>query len=286
MTRATDFVENFKCRSLLQKIALAIILCVQIVFLQGVEGQDNNRPFLKIRARLVNSRTGDPVVFARVIDKDLRSGVLSDSLGVFTITGRINDTLYISSISYYTTAIKVSDSLVLQIRIPIIPLLEQAYELGSVDIYGFGTYQEFKYKFLHTPAPEDKTAKLQEELRKAIAKIPRHPLQEQAAIPLGSPITALYMLFSKEGKSARRLQAAKQRDKVFLLTYQKFNRDIVAQVTGLTGSLLDQFMLYCKPEDTFLLQANDYEIHYMILQYYEKFKNEILSKSKSKASLF
>jgi hypothetical protein len=284
MTRLTNFVEYHLFKHLQRNIALAVILCLQTMVLQNAAGQENNRPFQRIRARLVNSRTGDPVVFARVIDKDLRSGVLSDSLGVFSMSSRINDTLYISSISYYTTTIKVTDSLVWQIRIPIIPLLEQAYELGGVDIYGWGSYQEFKYKFLHTPSQEDKTMKLQEELRKAIGRLPRHPLQEQASIPLGSPVTALYMLFSKEGKSIRRLQAAKKRDRVFLATYQKFNRDIVSQVTGLTGTLLDQFMLYCRPEDEFLLDANEYEINHRILQDYEKFKKEVLSKSKSKAS--
>ena len=286
MTQLTYFVENKQFNGILRKITLAIILCLPIIFLQGVTGQEINMPFQRIRARLVNSRTGEPVVFARVINKELRSGVLSDSLGVFTLSGRLNDTLYISSISYYTTAIKVTDSLIWQIRIPKIPLFEQAYELGSIDVYGWGSYQEFKYKFLHSPSPEDKTTKLQEELRKAIGKLPKHPLQEQASISLGSPITGLYMLFSKEGKSLRRLQAAKVRDKVFLLTYHKFNSDIVSEVTGLTSNLLDQFMLFCKPDDEFLLEANEYEIHLRILQDYEKFKKELLSKSKNKASLF
>lgn len=268
---------------MLHKIIFVVVLCVLTGYAQTIEGQDI-RPFQKIRARLVNNRTGEPVVFARVIDKDLRSGVLTDSLGLFVMTARVDDTLFISSMSFYTTALKVNDSLLYQMRVPVISLIEQAYQLGSVDI-GYGSYEEFKYKFLHTPPQENKLNKLQEELQRAIAKLPRHPLQPQASIPLGSPVTALYMLFSKEGKSARRLQAAKERDKVFMLTYQKFNRDIVAQVTGLRGNLLDEFMLYCQPEDTFLLQANEYEIHHKILEDYEKFTNNLISNPKNKTPL-
>ena len=268
---------------MLHKIIFVVVLCALMGHAQTIEGQDI-RPFQKIRARLVNNRTGEPVVFARVIDKDLRSGVLTDSLGVFVMTARVDDTLFISSMSFYTTALKVNDSLLYQMRVPVISLIEQAYQLGSVDI-GYGSYEEFKYKFLHTPPQENKLNKLQEELQRAIAKLPKHPLQPQASIPLGSPVTALYMLFSKEGKSARRLQAAKERDKVFMLTYQKFNRDIVAQVTGLRGNLLDEFMLYCRPEDTFLLQANEYEIHHKILEDYEKFTNNLISNPKNKTPL-
>ncbi|HEY4787094.1 MAG TPA: hypothetical protein VIH57_13645 [Bacteroidales bacterium] len=261
-----------------------VILLVFTVYVKPVLCQYDDKPFHVIRARLINSRTGGPVVFASIINKNLRYGVLSDSLGVFSLSARIGDTLYIKSISFYPAKIAVADSLIWQLRIPEIPLEEQAYEMGGIDIYGWGSYQEFKYKFLHTETPEDKTKLVTENLRKAIGKLPVHPLQEQAAIPLGSPVTALYMLFSKEGKSLRRLQAAKERDKVFLFTYQKFNRDIVAEITGLSGNLLDKFMLYCKPDDQFLIQANDYDIHLRVLEDYEKFKKEILDKEKNKAS--
>ncbi len=286
MSRLIKHAEFSRLPRLSQKKLVEIVIYLFLsMFIQPVLCQYDNRPFHVIRARLVNSRTGGPVVFARVINKNLRSGVLSDSLGVFSISARVSDTLYIKSISFYPVSIAISDTLFWQLRIPEIPLEEQAYEMGGVDIYGWGTYQEFKYKFLHGEAPEDKTRSVVEYLKKSIGKLPSHPLQDQMTIPLGSPVTALYMLFSKEGKSARRLEAAKERDKVFLLTYQKFNRDIAGKITGLTDNLLHQFMLFCRPDDAFLLQANDYDIHLKILEDYERFKNEILNKGKNKASL-
>jgi hypothetical protein len=270
-----------------KKLVMAMLLVLPFIFYQRVYCQEKSLPFQMIRARLINNRTGLPVVFARVINKELRSGVLTDSLGVFSMSARIGDTLYISSLSYLPTKIGVEDSLVYQIRIPQISLVEQAYELSGVDIYGWGTYQEFKYKFLHEPNPNEKIAKMQDDIHKYLGKLPKHPPSEngQMGIPLGSPITALYNMFSKEGKSMRRVAAAKERDRVFLLTYQKFNRDIVGQITGLTGYLLDQFMVFCRPGDEFLLIANDYEIHKKVLADFERFKKEVLSQPKNKASL-
>lgn len=269
------------CNLSYKKTRNVFFLVLFVMFSKSALCQEDFRSFHLIRARLVNSRTGTPVVFARVIDKNLRAGVLSDSLGVFSLSARLNDTLYVRSISFYPAFVVVSDSLYWQLRIPEIPLQEQVYELGAVDIYGWGTYQEFKYKILHSDVPEDKTKTAMENLKRSLRKLPEHPLQEQASIPLGSPVTALYMLFSKEGKSIRRYEAAKERDRVFLLTYQKFNRDIVGQVTGLTSNLLDEFMLYCRPDDKFLLEANDYDIHRKILEDYDHFQNEILNKDKT-----
>jgi hypothetical protein len=272
--------------SLAEKKTLNVFFLVLfIMFSKSALSQEENRSFHLIRARLVNSRTGTPVVFARVIDKNLRAGVMSDSLGVFSLTAHLGDTLYVRSISFYPTMVTVSDSLFWQLRIPEIPLQEQVYELGAVDIYGWGTYQEFKYKVTHADVPVDRMKSVMDNLKRAIKTLPEHPLQEQASIPLGSPVTAIYMWFSKEGKSIRRYEAAKERDKVFMLTYQKFNRDIVAQVTGLTNNLLDEFMMFCRPDDQFLLQANDYDIHRKILEDYDRFKKEILNKEKRKDSL-
>jgi hypothetical protein len=282
MSHSKTIVSSIRFCNLAEKETLKVFFLVLfIVFSKSALSQDDNRSFHLIRARLVNSRTGTPVVFARVIDKNLRAGVLSDSLGVFSLTARLNDTLYVRSISFYPAMVVVSDSLYWQLRIPEIPLQEQVYELGAVDIYGWGTYQEFKYKVLHGDVPVDKTKTAMDNLKRALRTLPEHPLQEQASIPLGSPVTALYMLFSKEGKSIRRYEAAKERDHIFLLTYQKFNRDIVGRVTGLTGNLLDEFMMYCRPDDNFLLEANDYDIHRKILEDYDRFKTEVLSKDKN-----
>jgi hypothetical protein len=284
MTRMVNSVEHSTLIQFPRKGVLVMMLLLAALFSQSSYAQDKDRPFQKIRARLVNSRTGGPVVFAQVFSKELRSGAVSDSLGVFSLSVRMNDTLYIRSISFYSTTIRVTDSLIWQMRIPIIPLAEQAYEFGTIDVYGWGSYQEFKYKFLHTPAPEDKTKKLQDDLMRSLKRGPSNGGDVEMRIPLGSPITDLYNLFSKEGKFLRRYKRAVERDRVFLLTYQKFNRDIVGQVTGLTGNLLDQFMLFCRPDDEFLLQANDYDIYHRILEDYERFKKEILEKTK-KASL-
>lgn len=274
------FVNVTRLYFLLKKEILIVVLVLPL-FTQLAFGQGPIKPMQLMRARLVNERTHQPVVFARIINRDMRSEVISDSLGVFKIYAHINDTLYIRSISYNSVSIPASDSLVWQLRIPEIPLTEEIYDLGIIDIYGWGSYQEFKYKVLHSKIPEDNTKKAVENLRRALSNLPKHPLQEQASISLGSPVTGLYNLFSKEGKSLRRLEKAKERDRIFLLTYQKYNREIVSIITGLKDNLLDQFMMFSRPDEDFLLKASDYEIHENILENYERFKKEVILKEKN-----
>lgn len=240
-------------------------------FHQNVNCQQTQRKLYVIRARIVDNKDHHPIVFAQVINKNMRWGVVSDTLGLFSLSANMTDTLYISAIGYYPTFIAVSEALIRQIRIAEIPLEEQVYEVGQVNVYSLGTYEQFKYKVIHSNPPPNNLQKVNENIQKEIAKIPRHPLQEQMSIPLGSPVTAVYMWLSKEGKGQKKFQKAKEEHKLFVATNLRFNRDIVSKATGLTGDMLDRFMTFCRPDFGFILTATDYDIYKRILEDYELF---------------
>lgn len=249
-----------------------VFLQVLVVFASNdLMAQTPKNDLVTIRAQLVGKYHRTSIPFARVINKTQLWGVLSDTSGNFTISAKRNDTIYISSIGYLPMELFVKDSLLKQIRIPTIWMTEKVYEMTEIDIQSLGTYQQFKYKVLHLTIPQsnirDAIASIQRELK----MIPKHQLKPEASISLGSPITALYNLFSKEGKSLRKLAEAKEREKLFKIVNPKFNRQIVQSITGLNGELLDQFMMFCKPDDRFIMSATDYEIHERILNDYERF---------------
>jgi hypothetical protein len=231
-----------------------------------------------IRARLFDNKSQRSILFAQVINKNMGWGVISDTLGVFSLSANLHDTLYIAAIGYYPSLIEVDDSLIRQTRIPEISLVEQVYELDQVNIYALGTYQQFKYRVLHSDLPGKNIQKLNESIQKEIAMIPKHPLQEQASIGLGSPITSIYMLFSKEGKGLRKFEEAKDLHKIFVMANTRFNREMVTRATGLTGQMLDQFMAFCNPDLEFILHVNEYEIYQKILKDFELFKKEYMKK--------
>ncbi len=258
-----------------------ILVILGILFLNSardVYSQKEQKRLYTIRARLVDNKSHKSILFAQVINKNMGWGVVSDTLGVFSLSANLHDTLYISAIGYYPTLIEVADSLIRQTRIPEIPLMEQVYELDQVNIYALGTYQQFKYKVLHSNLPQNNTQKINESIQKEIEKIPKYPMQEQASIPLGSPVTAIYMLLSKEGKSLKKFAEAKEQHKIFVLANTRFNREIVAQATGLTGEMLDQFMAFCNPDLEFILHVSEYDIYQKILQDFELFKKEYVKK--------
>jgi hypothetical protein len=82
---------------------------------------------------------------------------------------------------------------------------------------------------------------------------------------IGISIDGLYDLWSKEGKLNRKVADLKYNDIKEFYVGLKYNRRTVIQTTKLEDHEIDDFMAYCKPNEDFILRANDYEITNRIL---------------------
>ncbi|MCD8538869.1 MAG: hypothetical protein LRY55_03210 [Leadbetterella sp.] len=83
---------------------------------------------------------------------------------------------------------------------------------------------------------------------------------------IGISIDALYELWSKEGKLNRKVADLKYNDIKEFYVDLKYNRALVARVTRLEDHEIDDFMAYCRPNEDFILRANDYDLTSKILQ--------------------
>jgi hypothetical protein len=90
---------------------------------------------------------------------------------------------------------------------------------------------------------------------------------------IGISIDALYEMFSKEGKTNRKLADMQFQDAKSFYADLKYNKQVVAQVTHLQDEDLDDFMVFCKPTQDFILNATDYELTFKILKCLGDFRN-------------
>jgi hypothetical protein len=96
----------------------------------------------------------------------------------------------------------------------------------------------------------------------------------QARIPLGSPVTAIYMLLSKEGKTLRKLEKEEEKDREIASYKHKFSPEIVSNLTGLKDLEVEKFIKYCNFDMVFIKGAHEIEIAEKILECYKRYKAE------------
>jgi hypothetical protein len=88
-------------------------------------------------------------------------------------------------------------------------------------------------------------------------------------LSMPGPFSLIYSTLSKEAKIRRALEKIIIQEAV----RKRYNDALISRITGLKDKLeINKFVLYCKMEYQFVLQATDYELYSAILQYYHSYK--------------
>lgn len=245
---------------------LCLVAFSALISVNTLKSQTNEHLFL---GKIVSNSGKTPVNFALVVNSASKGSAIADSSGFFSIRVSLGDTLQVSRIGYYNEKLVVSGAHLLSKKIQIIELNERVYELSGVNISPFGSYQEFKNKVINSELP--KKEEINPSLRKTFSE-EVVVLQPQASISLGSPVTALYMLLSKEGKSLRKLAKEEEKDKLEASYKNKYSPQIVSQLTGLKDLELEKFMKYCNVSVSFIEASTEYDIAEKVLQCFKNYK--------------
>lgn len=219
---------------------------------------------IAIRGAIISKETGERVPFVHIINQTKGLGATSDLHGKFAIKVDPTDTLVFSAVGYEKLALILADEAI-NLDEPIqISLAPATYELDPVQVQAFKDEAGFKQDILNMRLPEEKKI--------VIPGTYDGPRDPNARFSLASgPFSAVQNMFSKEAKEIKKYKEVIRdypREKTII---SKYNRQIVEEITGLKDEALNDFMLFCKVPDDFILTANDYEIVLAVNNCYKDF---------------
>ncbi len=179
---------------------------------------------------------------------------MTDNEGRFTLISDLSDTLVCSFVGY------------LKQRFPVTDL---HYDKSG------------KVRIIMTPLPVDLSEVSVTSFR--IKPYERQYMQniiEKSQVKLldysQSPITALYMKYSKEGRQIQKL--ARIFEEIFIeeQVQKKLNREILAQLTGDDSIDYEAFRKYCYYMDNdYILRHDGAELYSMVMDCYRRWKREM-----------
>lgn len=251
---------------------VGFMLCMMLiverpVFAQVYESLEDTTVYFK--ARVLDSLTRKPVAFAHIINTTRRTATISDTLGYFYIRTSPGEQLQLTAIGFSASKLTIGYSI---LRSPLIyDLLLQPiiYTIEAVRVNPLGSYLQFKQHFITVKLPE------------SVYTIHPSVLQEieegtdtldMLIAPALSPVTALYNLLSKEGKSKKKLRKLLEQEDFERQIDFKYSPDIVSHITGYAGFELYEFMEFCSFKKEFLLDASYYQITQAILAMKREFE--------------
>ena len=220
---------------------------------------------IRLSGVIVNE-ADEPLPFVTVTNLRTRQGVVSDEEGFFYLTFSAQDTLQLSAVNYEAYRLYFGDTAQATNYDLTIRLSEKTYQLENVTVFAFRDEAAFKRAVLaldDLPKPE----------KVVIPGSYRGPRREKKA-SIGSPISFIFDRFSKRAKYERQVQQARQEATYQKVLSKKFNRAMIEEITGLNDERLDEFILFCRLEDRFIEESNEYDIIVAINQCYRDFQQQ------------
>ena len=206
-----------------------------------------------IKGFIVEDDSNTVMPFVYVINKTTGNGTMSDNSGSFYLKTNASDTLLVSFVGYLKLKIPVSKLKTNANGDVKIVMRKILYNLGMVTVTGF------KIK----PYEREKMTRVIKD-----SKI-------SAINAIESPITALYMQFSKKGKEQRKLARIFEQVLIDEQVSYKLNSEILRKLTGDDKIDFEKFRRYCfSLTDYYILNHDGYDLYYKVMECYYRWKDE------------
>lgn len=250
---------------LLKRLLILSGIMVAFVF---AKAQEVELYLVTIKGVVTEIETGEPIVYANVINPRTHSGTTTNADGFFSMTMLTDDTLTISAIGFVTQDFNINEFPPQELYN--IVLKPVRYQIGEVTI----TEQYRLGKKLGLP--QAKPLDIPIELRGS--DFNEKPPWYAALV---NPIAVLYYHTSKEEKRKRETLNIIKDNKEWLKFSRYHNLETIEKITGLKGTEADKFMLYCNLHNRLSHNASQMEIEFQIMDFFFKYKKEQEAKADS-----
>ena len=206
-----------------------------------------------IKGIIVEKDSASVMPFVYIINKSNGNGTMSDNDGRFTLLSKSDDTLICSYVGYAKVYMPVKNLKPNEKGFVTIVMGQQMVNLNTVTVTAF-KLKPYERDYMQKIIDESKIRKLDY---------------------LGSPITALYMQYSKEGRQIRKL--AKIFEDLFEeeQVQKKMSPEILARLTGDDHIDYAAFRKYCfYISNYFIINHEGAELYSKILDCYKTYKAE------------
>lgn len=242
----------------INKTSILLVLVHSFCFFQYCFAQEKS-----VYGKVEDPKTAKGIASINIQNKRTGQIVVTNDQGEFYLRAIKGDSIYISTFGYERKGI-MYDAIN---KNPIIYATQQAImlqELVVIDKKNSELNREIEY-FLNNPT--DAKA-IRNEILKSMLNT-----QTSRPMSIGISIDALYDMYSKEGKSKRKVADLQYNDVKKFYADLKYNKQIVSQITKLQEEEIEEFMNFCKPTEDFILKASDYELTFKILKCLGEFRN-------------
>jgi len=218
---------------------------------------------IELSGQIVDRSSQESVPYVHIVNKNIQKGTVSNTEGRFWIKMDKNDTLIFSAIGFENYAFMLKKNIDTDKIDVKIELDMSTMELEAVDVFAYRNERALKDALINMEMPVDSDEDFQiPGIKRSVPKATK----PEGGFSLGSPLTSIAKIFSKEEKEKKLLKKYKQDYNYQKLITSKYNRQIVMEITNVPEDKVEDFMKFCVLEDAFIKRATEYELAVLLKQ--------------------
>lgn len=231
--------------------------------------QDTQEP-TRVQATIISSTTREPLVNANVVNLNQVIGTSTDTMGIFDILARVNDTLHLSYIGYKSIKVRVTNDWVKYGNTEI-ELTESALALEEVVVKQLKLTGYLEVDMAQIPISTNN--------RFRISGIPNTGYEggqtnvvNKVLGAIFNPADFLYKMFGRKPNEMRKLKQMKQDDEIRNQLVKRYDREMLTVLLQVDKYDLDEIVNQCNYSRDFIRTANDLQVLDAISECYEEYK--------------
>ncbi len=191
------------------------------LFLVPVNAQIFQDGLLLVRGVVVDADSGDPIPGVAIVRRQTGDGVVSNSEGKFELKVSWSDSLYFSAVMYKNITLRPPDSLFRKEgQVMTVKLKSNTFELNAVNVQ----------------ADESVPLAMQSDVFKEKPRVGDYFFR---------PLSVIFYYASKRERRKRKLVAIVQQERMMEKFEEIYNREKIAEYSGLVDSQLDSCVVFC-----------------------------------------
>ncbi len=228
----------------------------------------------KVQGNLLSSADSSAIESAHIINTSRNVMTTSSLSGYFEIPGEAGDTLIISNVNFNTRQLIVNASNYVKIYLNPAEIQLEEVEVSNLP----ATASEFRRKLVEMPMQSNGNfIPFGVTPGKPMGAIPKNfdsDINNSLGYAITKPFSFIQKKLSKHHQAKVKYYETVAAEGKNISNERKYNRDLVADLTGLKEDELTRFMNFIYIDESFISRSTEYDIALRILSEFEKFKEQ------------
>ena len=246
------------------KLKVLVILSLSFALLSAistsVKAQNNSGGFMLLSGEIV-SPANTPIDGVHILNTNNNTLAITDNTGFFSLSMHETHVLRISAVGFKTYYYSLKKYNVENLSYVKITLQTVTVGLKNIDIVA---KEEPRAENLFRPKPIPSPF-----------SFGYQGVQHDVKPTVMNPISLIYDWLSKEGKQKKKLEELLDQEEVKKLVSNRYESDLMWELTGYAGPELERFKEHCNLSDYFVTNSSDYEFLLKIKDCYNTYIPEL-----------